>query len=318
MKVRLLLCFFLIAVSCVRGQTSPQISDATSSASTTSSQPITKGQRIFASHHSYFLPVPPILTEIANAGGFPDQKIVGTHYIGGSKSIQHWNIPDATNQSKAALIAGSVDVLILTPVYLPDDGIEKFAELGLAHNPDIRVTVMEFWIPFDVYNPTIYDHNYKPIPGEPPLTPKPAKVDHNAATVEYLRQIHEYYFRTMDEKIEAINKKLGKQVVFVVPMGQAVLALREKVIAGQAPGLKVQEDLFADQLGHPKPPMQVLEAYCHYAVIYRKSPVGLPVPSALARDTKIAAEDQGPLNLLLQQLAWDAVIHHPLSGVQAP
>jgi hypothetical protein len=255
---------------------------------------------------------------MAKAGGYPDQQIVGTHYIGGSKSIQHWNIPDAANQAKAALIAGSVDVLILTPVYLPDDGIEKFAQLGFEHNPNIRVTVMEFWIPFDAYNPTIYDRNYKPVPGEPPLTPKPAKVDHNAATIEGLRQMHEYYFRTMDEQIQKINKELGKQVVFVVPMGQAVLALREKVIAGQAPGIKAQEDLFADQLGHPRAPMAVLEAYCHYAVIYRKSPVGLPVPSALARDRQIPAEDQAPLNQLLQQLAWDAVIHHPLSGVRGP
>jgi hypothetical protein len=29
-------------------------------------------------------------------------------------------------------------------------------------------------------------------------------------------------------------------------------------------------------------------------------------------------DQRGPLNLLLQQLAWDAVIHHPLSGVRVP
>ena len=73
-------------------------------------------------------------------------------------------------------------------------------------------------------------------------------------------------------------------MLFVVPVGQAVLALREKIIAGQAPGLKAQEDLFTDALGHPKPPLQALVTYCHYAVIYRKSPVGLPPPSALAQD----------------------------------
>ncbi len=104
-------------------------------------------------------------------------------------------------------------------------------------------------------------------------------------------------------------------MVFVVPVGQAVLALREKVIAGQAPGLKVQEDLFRDEPGHPKPPLQVLETYCYYAAIYRKSPVGLPVPSTLAA-SGIPADQVGPLNRLLQELAWDAVIHHPLSGVK--
>jgi hypothetical protein len=53
--------------------------------------------------------------------------------------------------------------------------------------------------------------------------------------------------------------------------------------------------------------------YCHYAVIYRKSPVGLPAPKAL----KIQG-DVNALNRLLQELAWDAVTHHPLSGVGAP
>jgi len=58
-----------------------------------------------------------------------------------------------------------------------------------------------------------------------------------------------------------------------------------------------------------------LEAYCHYAVIYRKSPVGLPVPTVLQK-SKIPQDQLSALNLLLQQLAWDAVIHHPLSGVK--
>ena len=278
------------------------------------SGPMTRGQSIYASHHSYFLPIPAILTELAQAGGYPDQTIIGTHYIGGSKAIQHWGMPDAVNKAKGALASGKVDVFILTPVYLPDDGIEKFAQFGFYHNPNLRVTVMELWLPFDVYNPTLYDPNYKPQPGEPPLMPKPVKVDHNAATGGELRKMHAYYFQTMDAQISSLNQKFGKKVIFVVPMGQAVIALREKIIAGQAPGLKVQEELFADPLGHPAPAMQALEAYCHYAVIYRKSPVGLPVPSVLAK-SKIPADQIKPLNQLLQVLAWDAVIHHPLSGV---
>ncbi len=50
--------------------------------------------------------------------------------------------------------------------------------------------------------------------------------------------------------------------------------------------------------------------YLHYAVIYRKNPAGLPVPKALKIDGDVNA-----LNQLLQEIAWDAVIHHPLSGV---
>ena len=64
-----------------------------------------------------------------------------------------------------------------------------------------------------------------------------------------------------------------------------------------------------------KPPLQALVAYCHFAVIYRRSPMGLPTPAVLARANN-RAWDQDP-NRLLQELAWDAVTHHPLSGVKA-
>src|ERR1700744_3227792 len=85
--------------------------------SATTTPPITKGQRLFAAHHSYFLPVPQILTEIAKAAGYADQTWVGTKYIGGSKSLYHWNLKDEDNKAKQALNEGAVDVLILTPVY---------------------------------------------------------------------------------------------------------------------------------------------------------------------------------------------------------
>ncbi len=290
------------------------LSFLTANGQETASAPITRGQSIYACHHSYFLPVPALLTEMARAGGFPDQIIVGTHMIGASKSIQHWNAHDAANRSKEVLGEGKLDVLILTPCYLPDDGIGNYAQLGFDHNPAIRVTVMEAWPAYDIYNPTVFDPNYQRHPGEPAFGPKLDRVERNKATKEALETMQAYYFRTMDEHIAALNKKLGKQVVFVVPAGQAVIALREKIIDGQAPGLKTQEDLFLDPIGHPKPPLAVLESYCHYAVIYRKSPVGLPVPAALAK-AAISAGDLEPLNRLLQQVAWDAVIRHPLSGV---
>ena len=51
----------------------------------------------------------------------------------------------------------------------------------------------------------------------------------------------------------------------------------------------------------------------HFAQIYGRSPVGLPAPSGFKKYSKYSDE----LNTLLQQLAWDAVSQHPLSGVKA-
>jgi len=302
---RLLLCLLLLLASRAFCEDAASKSSTRADSAAASRAPIAKGLRLYAAHHSYFVQVPPILTEIATAAGFADQVWVGAKYLGGSKSLQHWNVKDEDNKAKEALKAGAADVLILTPVYLPDEGIEKFAELGLANNPNIRVTVQEFWLPYDAYEPHYYD---------PPKIPRPEKVDHNAQTGASLRESHGRYFHEMDALIGDINQRLGKQVVFAVPAGQAVIALREKIISGHAPGLKTQEDLFTDPLGHPKPALQVLIAYTHFAVIYRKNPAGLPVPSALAQ-LKLPADEATALNHLLQELAWDAATHHPLSGV---
>jgi hypothetical protein len=58
-----------------------------------------------------------------------------------------------------------------------------------------------------------------------------------------------------------------------------------------------------------------LVAYCNYAVIYRRTPVGLPVPAAL-KAAKLGDQEE-KLNRLLQDLAWEAVTAHPLSGLRA-
>lgn len=260
-------------------------------------EPITNGQRVFTCAHSFHVFVPPILSELAKGAGIKDHVAAGLSAIGGSRVIQHWNVAEEKNKAKEALKSGKVDVLTLSPIYLPDEGIENFAKLAREHNPKVRITVQEFWLPYDVYDPA------SPLKGR--------KVDHNAATGEGLRRLHEPYFKSMDEHVRALNKKLGKEAVFVVPVGRAVIALREKIIAGQAPGLKTQEDLFTDAIGHAKPPLQALNAYCHFAVIYGQSPVGLPMPNVLAK-----AKHDEKLNRLLQELAWEAVTRHPLSGVK--
>jgi hypothetical protein len=201
---------------------------------------------------------------------------------------------------KPALETGKVDVLTLSPIYLPDEGIEKLVKLAVEKNPQVRVLLQEFWLPYDVY-----DVNYK--------VKRPAAVDRNSRTSEQLRKESAEYFQSMDDHARALNEQLGKSTVGIVPVGQAVIALREKIIAGEAPGLKQQNDLFTDAIGHATPPLQALVAYCHYAVIYRRSPVGLPLPVVLEKARK--PEWDAKLNALLQELAWQAAKEHPLSGV---
>ncbi len=254
------------------------------------------GLRVFSAGHSFHVWMQGGLTEIARNAKIAGHEPLGVQGIGGSQVIQHWNLPDEKNTVKPALITGKVQVLTLSPIYLPDEGIEKLTKLGLEHNPEIRVTVQEFWLPYDDVA------SWKT---------RPKEVDRDSKTIEELRKAHADYFKSMDEHVAALNKQFGKTVISVVPVGQAVLALREKVIKGEVPGVKKQSELFTDPVGHPQNHIKALADYCHFAVIYRTNPVGLPVLSFLTKQPE--AEK---LNRLLQELAWDAVTSHPLSGVK--
>ena len=264
-------------------------------------EPITKGLRMYTCGHSFHVWVPGIVADLCKKAGIEGHVQVGLSSIGGSRTIQHWNVPDDKYKSKEALMSGKVDVLTLSPIFLPDEGIENFTKLALEHNKDIRIVVQPIWLRNDIYEPTMK---------------KPEKVDHNAMTGEDLRKRHAEHFSRMDAHVRELNKKYGngKPFMFVAPAPQALIVLREKIIAGQAPGLKTQDDLFTDATGHGKPPLMVLVAYCNYAVIYRRSPVGLPVPNIL-KGAKLGDQEE-KLNRLLQELAWDAVLQHPLSGVR--
>ncbi|NBR43188.1 MAG: hypothetical protein EBU04_10170 [Verrucomicrobia bacterium] len=76
------------------------------------------------------------------------------------------------------------------------------------------------------------------------------------------------------------------------------------------PGVAKQSELFTDALGHPQVQIRILAAYCHFAVIYKRNPKGLPVPASLAKQPE--AEK---LNRILQDIAWKAVTEYPMSGV---
>jgi len=129
-----------------------------------------------------------------------------------------------------------------------------------------------------------------------------------------LLTIHAPVFKSIDDTVAALNQKFGKKVFFIVPAGQAVIALRKRIRLGKAGGLRTQTELFRDRVGHPAESLQVLVAYCHYAVIYRRSPVGLPIPKLMANAHK--PEWNETTVRVLQEVAWEAVTQHPQSGVR--
>lgn len=266
-----------------------------------SQPPITVGQRVATCGHSFHVFTYRQVAEMALAAGLKHE-LAGLSSIGGSTVQKHWVVPEEKSAVKQALKAGKADVLTLSPIWLPDEAIEQFVKLGIEHNPALRVTVQEYWMPNDEYEP-VY-----------PLQTK-KKVDHNATDLAKLRDATMRYAKDIEDYVKGINQRLGKDAVLIVPVGMAAVTLREKIIKGEAPGLKAQADLFRDNWGHANPPLQILSSYCHFAVIYRKSPVGLPVPQAFKLLKDMSDDEKAKLNTLLQHIAWDIVSVHPMSGI---
>jgi hypothetical protein len=236
--------------------------------------------------------VPRRVEQLVTAHRIEGHKLVGTQGIGGSRVFQHWDLADEKNKAKKALRSGAVDVFTMAAhVTVPDRGIASFTELGLKHNPKLRLLVQASWYPFDV-------------PSREKRIRKNAQRD--GMKIEDLQTAVDTWRKQLEAQADELNKKHPRKAVFIIPVGDAVVKLRAMVIKGEYPGVKTQSSLFTDAIGHAGPHVQALAAYCNFAAIYRASPAGLKPRFPGIEDAH---------HVILQKLAWDTVSSYRHSGV---
>ena len=250
------------------------------------------GQRVFYTGHSFHVFVAPMIDQLVKSAGIRGHSVVGTQGIGDSRVIQHWDLTGDKATARPALTNGAVDVFTMSSnLVLPDDGITKFTDLGLAHNPKLRLLVQASWYPFDVASPE-------------------KRIRENAQRdgmrVEDLQAAVDGYRTRLEAQIDGLNAAHGQPVVFIVPVGDAVVRLRSMVIDGTFPGIAKQSELFTDPIGHGGGAVRALTAYCNFVAIYRISPEGLRLVVPGVDDAQHA---------ILQKLAWDTVSGYPRAGV---
>ena len=250
------------------------------------------GLRVFYTGHSFHMFVPQRIEQLVKAAGIQGHKLAGQQGIGGSRVIQHWDLEETKNKAKQALISGEVDLFTMAPhVMIPDEGITKFTELGLKHNPNLRLLLQASWYPHDVPS------------GEKRITNNAQRDD---APIAFLQAAVDEWRTKLEAQAAELNKQHGQQAVCIIPVGDAVVKLRGMVVEGKFPSITKQSELFIDPIGHAGSHVQALAAYCNFVAIYRISPAGLNVQAAGVTD-----EQHG----LLQQLAWETVSKYPYSGV---
>jgi poly(3-hydroxybutyrate) depolymerase len=273
------------------------------------------GLRVFYASHSLMWDMPPVLTQQVEAFGIKDHTVVGHQRIGVSRTIQHWNMADDKNQAKKALKEGKVDVFVTSCLVHPDDGITNFVKLGLEHNPKMKFLMQISWPGLGYTDNEQFNAKGKGAgfgkKGAMFRTPADNKPP------EELEKINAIDIKNAEEQAKKLNDEFGKgkTVVFLVPTAQAHNALRTLIYKKEMPGLTDQQEVFIDPIGHPTAPVVALNTYLHFAVLYNRSPVGLPMPNILKNSKK--AEWDEKMNRKLQELAWELVTKYPPSGVTA-
>jgi hypothetical protein len=251
------------------------------------------GQRVFYTGHSFHMFVPPRVEQLVKSAGIEGHKLAGMQGIGGSRVIQHWDLEDAKNKAKPALERGDVDVFTMAAhLQVPDPGIDHFTELGLKHNPQLRLLVQASWMPFDQVADSrrIRDNS-----------------ERDETRLDELQAATTAWRKKLEAQADELNKRHNRRAVFIVPVGDAVVKLREQIAAGEFPGVKKQADLFRDSIGHGLGHVQALAAYSNFAAIYHRSPEGLKLNEQGVEDAQHA---------ILQRIAWGTVSRYAYSGVE--
>jgi len=206
---------------------------------------------------------------------------------------------DGTKEAKQRLEKGELDVVTYGTHGKPEDTgfVTKTTELGLKHNPNFRFYYQAAWLVGD---------------GKAGKHIK-TKDDYDNTKIDELQAATDERRKAAEGVADGINKTLGKRVVFIVPVGDAIVKLRALVVAGKFPGVKRQSEILGgDAMPHLGGLGASLQAYCHFSAIYRIPP---PAPAPLPEGADQAKKDAYAQQEILRQIAWETVSKYPYAGV---
>lgn len=211
------------------------------------------------------------------------------------------NAHDRYRDAKEALASGDFDAFVLTemveieaaieyfdaPVYL-----EKWVSAARDGNPEIRTYLYESW--HDLDDPNGWMDR---------LDTDPARYWEGVLIAQAMAQLPD------------------GDPIYVIPAGRVLAEVVRRIEGGGAvDGVSSREHFFARFEDGTLDPVHIndlgayLVALTHYAVLYQRSPEGLP--RQLTRADGTPADAPGPLLAsLLQRTVWDVVTSLPVTGI---
>lgn len=301
------LALLLLLSAC--GMQKSMSSEALAQLYTTPLAPPDKPLRVFHLGHSLVnRDMPAMLEQLAGAGHDYRSQLgwgasLRSHWEPGAKinGFEQENAHPRYEDARSAVKSGTFDALVLTEMLEIRDAIKydnspeyvrRWAREARAANPKARVFLYETWHPTD--------------------SPE--------GWLERLdRDLPMYWEGELLAK-SLVHGDTGGPV-YVIPAGQVMARLVRRIEQGAGlPGLKSREDLFVrkpdgtlDNI-HLNDIGNYLVALTHYAVLYQRSPAGLPYRLKRA-DGKDASAPSEQAARLMQAVVWEVVTGYPKTGV---
>lgn len=137
-------------------------------------------------------------------------------------------------------------------------------------------------------------------------------------TDEVLDQINAVADTSFAELIKSVRETSEK--VYIFPTRAAMTEAAKRFNRGELPGVDglftvvggKPDSIWRDQRGHLGPGFDRLEGYVFYATLYGKSPELISAPIKFDQNPSFLTDD---LDKIFREIAWKAVVEHPLSGV---
>jgi hypothetical protein len=244
--------------------------------------------------------MPAMLQQLAPEGHLYDSQLGW-----GTPLKTHWGPKEGINgfatendhpryrHAKEALLSGEYDAFVMTEMVNLTDAIRYFdswdyarrwARLAREGNPVIRVYLYESWHDLDIAGGWL------------------DRLDSDLGALwegEILRR--------------AIEPEDPKPI-YLIPAGQVLARLvRDIEGSGGFAGLTRREDLFSDRI-HLNDIGAYVVALTHFAVLYQRSPVGLPHRLHRADGTPATAPSEEAARRI-QEIVWEVVTSLPRTGV---
>ncbi len=229
----------------------------------------------------------------------------------GSSLKDHWepdiaingfaveNAHDKYRDAKQAVRSGAYGALVLTEMVEIEDAVRyhasadylvRWAELAWEANPDTRIYLYETW-------------------------------HHTNDDAGWLTRIDRDLGKFWQGRVTYPALARTDAPIHLIPAGQVMAGFTRAVqTVGGVKGIATQDDLFSKRDDgtpdtiHFNDLGAYIVALTHFAVLYHRSPIGLP--HALQRADGSPADAPSPEAAeLMQQVVWDVIQRHPATGV---